>query len=245
MDQKKPSPVISLTILDDATLSSSEIHDQTKILIGVRSAEANITDPNVVSVPTQRAPPKLLKEICSKSQKVEISKNIGLNFPEHFLQAYLLNAPVIDNKQVSGHNSTIYAVESVLTRKLGLADALERGNIHFTACPTSLIVGSVFYEKITSDLPGKPINVQEQELHQEYQEMCNISVRLSDARYVPKSTASYSALRWIDVHKFMEMSRTKDYDLLISVFGQQAVNYCVHGLCLTSAYIHLMNELHS
>ena len=244
MSQMKSSSVVSLTILDDITLSSSAINDETKILIGVRNAETNITDPNVVSVPTQRVPPSLLKEICSKSHKAKINENFGLNFPENFLQAHLLDAPVVDNRQVSGHDSTIYAVESVLTGKLGLADALESGNIHFTASPASLLVGSVLYDKITANLPGRPIKVREQELHQEYQEMCNIRVILSGAEYVPKSTASYSALRWIDVHKFMEMTRSKDYGLLLSVFGRQAVGYCVHGLCLTSSYMYLRNELH-
>ncbi len=250
---EKATSVVALTILDGTTLSSDlSVHDGTKILIGVRSEEANLTHPLVVSTPTQRIPPSILTEICNRGSKVEIDRNLNLNFPEQLLQAYLFDHPMIDSRHANCHDPLIYSVESLLSRKLGLGDALERDQIHFRAQPVSLLVGKVLYDNLETDEAEKhqlsrdqirshsdEVVIENEKYFQEYHAMCSIKVILSDPTAIPKATPSYSSLHWIDVRQFLDVAKSRELGQLAHVLGNQAVGYCVHGLCIASSFVYL------
>jgi hypothetical protein len=238
--RRTASAVISLTICDAASLDSNKRpNGKTKVLVGVRDPDTNNTDPNVVSVPTQRIPLRLLNEICRGARMAHIQPDPELDYPERLLDVYVIQAEESDSRIASGHDPVIYAVESILATKLGLAEPLERGNINFTGSPTVLIVGSVLYERQATGVYGKLVNVGGRQYHEEYQKMCNITVYLSGGEYIPRKTASYSVLKWISIHEFAEVVRHRGSSLLQSIFGEPSVEYCVHGLCLMSAHISL------
>ena len=241
---RKVSAVVSLTILDGTTLNSSgDIHYKTKILIGIRDAITNLTDPNVMSVPTQRIPARFLNGFKRKAEKIDINGIARLGFPERLSEAYWVDSEKVNNRLLNGHRLEIYTVEALLARKLGLAKALEKNKIYFQAWPTVLLSGSILHEKISCKIPGKLVKVQGQDYYLEYIKMLNMNVELFGTEFIPKRTASYSQIRWVNADEFIKMVETKNHKLLLSIFGKQSVGYCVHGLCLISAYVSINRQL--
>ena len=105
--QMTGSPVIAVTIID--CVPESDRFGE--VLLVVRNPQTNATHPGTVSVPTQRVPPAVLPLLT----RTEVSERWS------------------SNERLSGHKAEIFVVESVLARKLGLADALEAGTIAFEA----------------------------------------------------------------------------------------------------------------
>jgi len=211
----KSGAVIALTLVD--------AEDPARILVGVRDSKNNAVHPMVVSTPTQRVPAVVLEQICSGAAKLNIDTPLDLNFPEQVMSAHLLEAPKVHSRSANGHDPLIYAVESILSKKLGLSAPLEERNVHFTATPVSLLVGNIF-----SDDESK-----------ECLTLCNVRVLLENATLIPKSTPSYSRLFWIQEGEFLEMTRRRDLIGLEHVLGGHSAEYCVHGLCILSSFVHL------
>jgi hypothetical protein len=166
---ESPAPVISLTILDQATLEYDQISKTTRLLAVVRDPKSNDTHPNVVSVPTQRVPVSLYNEILEPAKREQALKH-----------AIWYNSPAIDNDLGSGHNPIVYAVEALLSRKLGLAEHLESGALRFQAA-------------LRLEKAGKSHHAGHSTSEQvEYISMANIIVATSDGtRLFPRRTASF------------------------------------------------------
>lgn len=242
---QKPAPIVALTILDAETLGpESRILGSTRILVAARRPDTNPTHPNVVSVPTQRVPATLMRELCGRGRPVGKdhglrSKAASLRGPERLLRARILKVPFMDSGLAGGHAPAVYAVESLLCGKLGLAEAIENKSVRFSAAPRLHVVGTVLYERTSPDIPGRPVTLDGQEYRRELCEFCNIQVRLLGARSVPESTASYRQIRWTTVEEFRGLVKTRDTELMLALFGDHSVHYCVHGLCLTTSYLSL------
>ncbi len=202
------APVISLTIIDRATLDGWLISNTTKILIVVRDPKTNATHPNVVSVPTQRIPPGLHSEILGTKPGTR-----------ELLSGCFYDTSIVDNKSTNGHDPVIYAVESLLSSKLGLAEHVEVGDLCFQAGLRLAKAGKVY---LTSEQPHHIL-------------MANIIVVVSEgARLFPLRTASYSHIAWIEISKFIDMVDQKNPEVLGT--GLNAIEYCVHGLCISTTY---------
>jgi len=242
--QQNPSAIVSLTIFDTGSLDPHEKRNlNSRVLVGVRRPETNKSAPNVVSVPTQRVPFSTLNQICQRTNKVDIQPSLRVTFPQELSEVYFVDGPEVDSTMTSGHDPVVYIVEAILATKLGLAEHLELGHVSFVASPMTLIVGTVLHEKQSYVLHGQPVKIEEREYYQEYQRMCNINVNLHGAECVPQETASYSQLKWIDVDELCQIVMTKGKRHLLSIFGEHAVSYRIHGMCLLSTYISLSREL--
>jgi hypothetical protein len=113
-------------------------------------------------------------------------------------------------------------VENLLARKLGVADALELGQIslarrHFGGWQGTSVIGEDEDGLRTEDLT-----------------MFNACVEvLSGSDLFPERTASYDPLRWARVSDFLRMVRTREVAHL--GVDLDPIQFCAYGLCLTSA----------
>lgn len=203
--------VLAITVTDSNTTSKSHrILPSTQMLIGVRSEETNLTHPNIVSVPTQRLPSSLAEDILS----IETESYYG-------------------NENVSGHNSMIYAVESLLLRKIFDAELIEANKIIFSVKFGHFEEGFAHY--------GEPISsAQKQYGSKELLRMINLHVDINLNKFkIPKKTASYSVLKWVSVKDFRKMMVGKDtHHVGLDPFG-----FCVAGLCVETSEAFLAKTL--
>jgi hypothetical protein len=79
MPQTTRSPVLSLTVLDAATLDDGVLLPDSSVLIVARRPGTNPTHPNVISVPTQRVPESLHRDIVATAMPGERVVTAGVS----------------------------------------------------------------------------------------------------------------------------------------------------------------------
>src|SRR5436305_9094016 len=99
--------VLALTIIDGDTLQDGKIVEDTQLLLVVRNPEANLTHPNIISVPTQRIPNELLLGYL-RSSSVEHQDDSSATT--------IFDGEIFNSNVANGHNPLVYAVESLLSR---------------------------------------------------------------------------------------------------------------------------------
>lgn len=214
----KPEPleydgdVIALTIIDRDTLADGKIVENTRVRIGVRRAERNLTHPDIVSVPTQRIPQSLANNLLGIETSVDEKRSIALP------------ACWIPNGIASGHRSVVYAVESLMSRKLGVAEYLESERLKFVATPAICILDWANYPNLI-DADDAPYPSKE------LLRMINIRVHLTEGTDLfPTDTESYHQSRWVTAREYSAMMDGKD----VSLVGLDGFKFCVDGLCVAS-----------
>jgi hypothetical protein len=121
------------------------------------------------------------------------------------------------------HDDVRDEIAHVFSRKLGLADALERGMVDFEVAAWHAFQG---VSVIGEDSDGSPLT--------ENLTMFNALVALHDGlALVPSATASYRPLVWADLDDFIMMTRTRDPGHLNA--GLESAFYCAYGLCLATS----------
>ena len=216
-DADSPPYVLALTIV--RTTNSDSVHggDKEEVLFCVRNRDVNLTHPNVVSVPTQRIPTALGDEMIAE----------GLANGT-FGKTQLLNSKKSSNRDTKGHNSMIYAVESLLAGKMGMADHLESNEFEFTVELAGFHHGHAQYEKGTGENPDVD---DDEELR-----MINLVVRIDEGiDSFPPSTISYDYLLWTSTPNFRKMWENND-TTLIGLPDHVDIWVCAHGLCIASTY---------
>lgn len=199
--------VLALTLLE----GDGPITRDTRIRICVRSASVNRTHPDTVSVPTQRIPAVLAEDMLgAESTKYRLGNT------------QLFSRDSVSSESQDGHDPVIYAVEALLSAKLGVSSALENGRLAFNASLAGLEDGAAIYPELES----------KEELR-----MLNLLVRVvRGSESFPAHTASYSTSRWVSVARFIEMWEGKDVTK-VGVSARDALRgVCVHGLCISSTY---------
>lgn len=173
-----------------------------EIVVGVRDPESNRYHQNVASVPTRRIQPAIARRWIW-----------ALRFGRHAAAA----------RRADLHDE----VANLFSRKLGLADRQERGEIRFRIEALSASQGiSVIGE---SDDGG---------LRTERLTMFNAVVWVEKGdEYLPRETASYKPLVWADVDNFIEMSQARDTGRL--GLGFERFFFCAYGLCLQTSVLAL------
>lgn len=215
---ENPSHVLSLTIIDGSTLDRGSICEDTKILLVVRNKETNRTHPNVISVPTQRIPRRLFINILQS----------GIPIKQVESTTYY-KSDEVRNASTNGHHPIIYAVESALSRKLNIADDLETEMFIFECRLYSSIEGKSYH-------PNLPVK----DGREEYISMVSLFVCVREGiDFIPTRSASYSRIFWTEAKTFLDTVQRRDP----LVVGLDPIDYCIHGLCILSAYQIIMNEL--
>jgi len=210
-DTKKIPYVLTLTILNaEKTKINGNLNDKI-VRFCVRNSDVNPTHPDVVSVPTQRIPQTLAEAIIASSTECGKSG-----------KTMLREQSFVSNKDVDGHNAVIFAVESLFSRKMGVADILERNEIEFSAALAGTHIGTAKYVNL-----GK-----EECLH-----MLNIQVLITKgADKFPDKTTSYDISGWMPVQKFLPMWDDGKDVTLAGINSEKAMGICVDGLCILSTY---------
>lgn len=173
-----------------------------EIIVGVRDPESNRYHQNVASVPTRRIHPAVARR---------------------WIWALRFRRYAAASRRPDLHDE----VATLFSRKLGLADRLERGEIRFRVESLAASQGiSVIGE--TED--GRP--------RTEKLTMFNAVVWLEKGdEHLPSGTASYHPLVWADADNFIEMSRTRDTGRL--GLGFERFFFCAYGLCLQTSVLAL------
>lgn len=209
--------VLTLTILDDETLTGGKITKGSRVRYCVRDPKCNETHPNVVSVPTQRLPYSVAKEILSTAIKTGRQDKTIL-FEDRF----------ISNSDHDGHDPIIYAVESLLCRKLGVEALLESEDLTFNASLSGLHQGTARYSL------GKTEDLQ----------MLNVRVHITKGGdRLPSTTTTYRVSDWTTVSGFKTAWETKDPTHVGVSFKDAITGVCVNGLCILSTYDIIKSEV--
>jgi hypothetical protein len=187
-------PVLALTLL-------RQVDGRNEVLVGVRTKH-NGTHQNVMSVPTVR----ILPEVAAGWRKP-------------------LRDGVLSTDGLRQHESVsrtaLHVVRELLARKLGVAEALERGEVTFVVEAMMAIQGT----SLLASHDGRDVT--------EDLTMFNAQVRWSSGHDLGDGrTSSYDPLLWITEDEFAEMVRTRDVGVLDA--GLDEIEVCVRGLCIDS-----------
>ncbi len=177
---------VSLVIVDTDVVTYDS-----RILLGIRRPGTNQQHPDVASTPTQRVPAELYSAITTR---------IGLD--------------PLNSVDRAGNCPVLYAVQSIFSHKLGLADMQELGEIQFSAATRM-----VFDGKTPAIREGdKPVSWA----------MVVIEVHTSLWRPRLSDTASYTGLDWVRVD---DLLRRPESDMV--PMGESGTRL-VGGLCIES-----------
>lgn len=169
-----------------------------EIVVGVRDPGCNRFHQNVASVPTRRIQPAVAKNWL---WYLRTQRNVSAT-----------RRPDVRDE-----------VANIFSRKLGLADHQELGEIRFTVESLSAAQG---ISVIGEDEDGRP--------RTEKLTMFNAVVWLEKGdEHLPAKTASYKPLVWADVDNFIAMSQTRDTGRLEK--GLEESHFCAYGLCLQTS----------
>jgi hypothetical protein len=180
-----------------------------EVLVGVRTKH-NSTHAEVMSVPTQRVSRRVAAMWVSLLATGVASAEEIRRLPE-----------VAEDVRL--------AVEALMARKLGKANALERHEVEFGIEAMLAVQGA----SLIGSIEGRDLV--------EHLTMFNVQVRWNAGHHLDeRRTAAYDPLLWVSERKFGEMVRTRDVGVLDA--GLDAIDVCVRGLCVESAVRSL--ELH-
>lgn len=217
LEAAKVVPVLCLTILDGST-------DSRRLVTGVRSPDTNATHPGVLSTPTCRIPWSLAHGALTPKPStfvIDSSSFIALESPSHSnaTRRGMLFASSDEPDHAGGHDCLLFLVESLLARKLGLADALEAGTLQFHAELGSGMLGRASYANF-----------------ERYENifMLNILVDfIVGGSLLPSRTAAYEVLQWTGVQRFLKAVADRDPFLLVP--DGDPFELCLNGMCVTSS----------
>lgn len=203
--------VLGLTIINVVDKSKG-ITCKDKILLCIRDPLTNINHPNVVSVPTQRIPMSLYRDIISSADSYNIQSPY-----------VLFNGDFISNDRYRGNNPVIFSVEATIFRKISIFnDGYINGGLCFDARLISATSNVLHYPRNN----GKVIS--------EYVNMLNIIVYLYNPTIFPANSWKYSNMKWVEIGGFLEAFNKRD----VSYIGvdMNIIGCDIYGLCVSSSF---------
>jgi hypothetical protein len=208
-----PQPVSTIAVISVVVRDASK---HNSILLGVRQPVGTSgRHPGVLSTFTMRVPQPVLAAAMIAA---------GLQGDQEFEAGAVLRAPDFDTHEFGVANGfehiSVYLVESMLARKLGLADALVEGRIRGTV--TNLGVACDVVEDPTGGFPA------ERTLMLSYVVDIEHGIEL-----IPLRTVSYDPIEWVDGRSLGNAVRSHDALMLLPDSNPWEV--CLHGLCVRSA----------
>lgn len=176
----------------------------------VRDPRTNKDHPNVISTATIRIPKALFLVMLSQAE-----------FIAHQGSTFIVRSRDWVNGPFAGEIATVHAVQALLSQKLGVANALELGDLVFTAslCSAATTCSAI------SEVGNRDDEARIA--------MLTVAVRiLKGAGSFPGRTTSYSHIKWVPVESFISAVQSKDP----SQIDLDPMEFCIRGLCISSAY---------
>jgi hypothetical protein len=197
------SCVVAITVVSPSLTRQSA--SSLDVLLGARRAECNDNHKDVVSVPTMRVPRSLFAAIRDTMRSDREGQR-----------------QVARPASRRSEDPVSHAVEAILSRKLGMADALEYDRLRFSADPR--VIKSGISPLLVEGDVAEPL------------QMINILVRLTSGReWFPCQTASYSAIQWFDAADTVRRIRGNERFEFNSSTGPK--HYLCGGLCMCTAEV--------
>ena len=193
---KKNDNVIALTIINSDTLEAGKITKNSKVWVCQRHKNLKKSHPNALSIPTQRAPESLMKDLESKI--------IAENLPAY--------------ESLKRERTLIYAVESIMSKKLGLAKALFNKDLEFKAVVINAEEGRSYCRNLKKE---------------EKLRMANILVYAKTNKKVKitENCISYQRAKWVSVQGFKKMYKSGRPD----VIGMDDADFAENAMCVKMA----------
>ncbi len=197
-------PVISCAVFDSA--------ERRRLLLGVRRNIANSPrHPGVLSTMTMRLPWEFFSAIADP---FDIDPDAAGVYP--ILDAQRMTV----GSNTSNSDCLLYCVESLLTRKLGLADHLAMGRFAAIARVEALAIDEVADPQGGGDA--------------EWTAMLTVTTDVTlGAELIPSETGAYSRLIWGEADKVGAAYRS--HDALLLDDSLDPIEVCIAGLCIRSA----------
>lgn len=209
--QPELSSVVALTIIRGDSLHTAARTKAAELLLAVRHPDSNATHPNVVSVPTLRVPPVLMRSLVESLDPVATRPG----------SVAFYQFPEIRSDRDNGHHPIVFIAEALLAGKLGMAEPLEQGRLVFTSRLFSVTVGTAHYTTENPYGSSEPIA------------MGNILVSVLEGfDLFPEANASYSAIFPASLAALERAKATGDLSAL-PVRLDPAVHR-IGGLCIES-----------
>jgi hypothetical protein len=212
------APVTGFAIFDAATLENGLIGMSTKILTGVRDPIDNLTDPNVISIPTKRTSAARLQRLLRPyplTDIEEIDSRPGLEKVLHRWGTRELDDP-------PGRKIIDESVRDIFTGKLGVGDALDIGSLQImSAEPTASIFGKWYSSDEDPEIGAEMLHMAGMKVVVQFDKGNNP---------FPDKTDSYYSMQFLRVDDYINLVQNKD-PFLIMQYGNFA-EICVRGLCV-------------
>jgi hypothetical protein len=214
------APVLGLTMF------TADREGVQEILVTVRDPDNNEIHPNVVSTPTRRESAESLIDIVAASRRVLV----GQTPTQHLFEVGELSWRRARGDHYNDGSGTQMSVDMMLLQKLGVewGDGVWNTKIDdYLAALHSLTLGDSRVG-VTDD--GKDII--------EKVAMANILVQVPpwQKKFIPSRTPHYSNIRWVTPQQYRIMQDDKN---LLPVFDKDAVELCIHGVCIATSRVAL------
>ncbi len=189
-----------------------------RILVAVRRPDTNPRHPGVVSLPTMRIP-TALGLLMAPWQALGPAGAADFSPVEGAGQPF--------GRPGAGRGLASFLAETLLSRKLGAADLLEAGRLRGRCALRLLSVAVV----------DDPTGTTRAELTRMYTLVIQVD---AGGQLMPRESASYSEIRWVDRDLFRYAWRTRDAQLLFP--DANPFEICIRGLCVISG-VRLMDAM--
>lgn len=229
----EPSPAIALTIATVQRSTSDKVyalvrtprhafrikfHGRIGHFVSVeRRPETNLTHPNVLSAPTDRIPRAVFDAIPHGREVQPLRKphRPGYTFFEPC---------AVSSVGESGHHPLVYAVDSILAKKMGLVDAIESGKFTYRAWLAAVLSGNASY----TFPAGSGLQNLEEPMR-----MANVFVEVSDAamQCIPGASKAYNVIQKLTLREFKDRYWS----------SPSSSSGTINGLCLPST-ITVLNQ---
>lgn len=236
--EEQPSPAIALTIATVQRDAKEEhhslvgwhkkcqLHGKVGHFVSVmRRPETNVTHPNILSAPTDRIPSKLLDTLVNRRTIRPLREPVRKGY------TFFKPCPVASVDE-SGHHPVIYAVDNILAKKMGVAEALESGQFTYRAWVAALLNNDASYPLY------RPFEHCADYVH-EPMRMANIFVEVDEASMerIPRQSQAYSEIRKLTQEDFKDRHwyGAKGGEFLFKPGSRhQLQSDYIDGLCLPS-----------
>jgi hypothetical protein len=204
--------VVPTTWVSVASLCMYDSPLRERLVLGVRSPSAvSSRHPNVLSTPTMRIPGVLVPLLLGGD-----AEGVGEMVPGQFRSVHDAPKGRI-GAALSTSSVTTLIAETVLSRKMGLGDALVSQRLTGEAWVTA-----IGFDRVVNESP------------EDAEDTLMITI-VVECNRVPAltPTESYSRLEWVSAEKLSDAVETRDPFLLLGQGYPWEV--CLHGLCVRSA----------
>lgn len=209
------STVISVSFIDYATTENGLIVPSTKILTAVRDPKTNLTDPDVISLPTKRVDAGFGQNLL-KHHSVDELEEVDSRASGKRVEVGWRQEKTYDQKPMQKQ------IKTLLEDKLSMAKALSDGIIttHSVALETS-ILGKVYGTNADPENGEEMLHMLGLRANIRFKEGTNP---------FPQKTDSYYGIQFMRADEFTQLVESKD-PLLIVRYGDFS-KVCVRGLCV-------------